>query len=150
MTLCECTIPDGGYCERHAIHKTAHWVELCQTRQAYWQAWEEGWGPTQNIPAVAVPATPASTPPGGPGSELKKILSWFGITDIKGCPCRDHARTMDRWGPDVCEEQMPKILRWLKQESRRRNLPFNAWLADKVVRLAIRRARERRSLLSSE
>lgn len=35
------------YCERHQVRKSAHWVELCQTRDSFWQAWEEGHGPGQ-------------------------------------------------------------------------------------------------------
>jgi hypothetical protein len=87
---------------------------------------------------------------GGPGTELKRILSWFGIRENSKCPCADRAARMDRWGPELCEERMGTILKWLRQESKRRGLPFNAWLAEKVVRLAIRRAVARHNVLSSE
>ena len=37
----------NGYCARHKIHKNTHWVRLCQTKQAYFDAWEAGRGPGQ-------------------------------------------------------------------------------------------------------
>lgn len=45
MTKCQC--PAAGFCERHKVAKTAHWHKLCQTRQNYFQAWEDGHGPGQ-------------------------------------------------------------------------------------------------------
>ena len=47
MNNCECTGP--GWCERHQVNKAEHWVHLCQTRENYFQAWEEGRGPGQII-----------------------------------------------------------------------------------------------------
>ena len=35
----------NGYCARHKIFKHAHYVRLCQTKQAYFDAWEAGRGP---------------------------------------------------------------------------------------------------------
>ena len=49
-TPCECVIPNGGYCPRHAIQKPAHWVHLCQTKPKYYAAWESGHGPGQPQP----------------------------------------------------------------------------------------------------
>ena len=44
---CECDIPDGGYCQRHDVQKTAHWVMLCRTRPEYFRLWEDNQGPGQ-------------------------------------------------------------------------------------------------------
>ena len=42
LTGCEnCT----GYCTRHKMQKHPNWVRLCQTKQAYFDAWEAGRGP---------------------------------------------------------------------------------------------------------
>jgi hypothetical protein len=146
VNSCQCTGP--GWCERHQVNKTAVWVRLCQTNPRYFLAWEEHRGPGQEDKTLS--AKPQPRAPGGPGTELKAILSWWGIREDGKCPCADHARRMDAWGPELCEERMPVILKWLRQESRRRSLPFNRWLAERVVRLAIRRAGARRSLPSSE
>lgn len=42
-----CTCPLAGYCEKHRVNKTEHWHHLCQTRQDYRQAWDDGRGPGQ-------------------------------------------------------------------------------------------------------
>lgn len=44
----DCPIAAGGVCPRHGIKKTAHWVLLCRTRDAYFRAWEERRGPGQH------------------------------------------------------------------------------------------------------
>lgn len=45
MTSCEC--PLAGYCQRHQVKKANGWHKLCQTKQAYFDAWENGTGPGQ-------------------------------------------------------------------------------------------------------
>jgi len=84
---------------------------------------------------------------GGPGTELKKILSLLGIKPEKGCACAKRARYMDRMGCDWCEENMDTIVRWLKEEHERRKLlvPFSDLIARQVVKLAIKRARKANS-----
>jgi hypothetical protein len=47
MNDCWCNIPDGGYCARHDVEKSAHLVKLCQTNERYFLAWEENRGPGQ-------------------------------------------------------------------------------------------------------
>jgi hypothetical protein len=44
-TPCEC--PLAGWCERHKVSKGSNWHKLCQTRDNYRQAWDEGRGPGQ-------------------------------------------------------------------------------------------------------
>jgi ADP-heptose:LPS heptosyltransferase len=45
ITPCECTA--FGDCPRHKLTKHPHWHKLCQTRQDYYDAWEQGRGPGQ-------------------------------------------------------------------------------------------------------
>lgn len=82
---------------------------------------------------------------GGPGTELSTMLSRIGITAKPNCSCKAHAKQMDEWGPDVCEQRMPEILGWLEHQANARKLPFSRFVAEQVVRMAIRRARKSRS-----
>lgn len=79
----------------------------------------------------------------GAGTELKKILGMLGIKPEKGCQCNKRARYMDKMGCDWCEQNLDKIVGWLKEEHERRKmmLPFSAVAARQVVKLAIRRAK---------
>lgn len=79
MTDCQCNIPEGGHCERHDLHKSAHWVMLCQRRGDYWEAWEAGRGPGQVRGK-------------GLGDRVSQALSLIGITEqrvskLLGRPC---------------------------------------------------------------
>jgi hypothetical protein len=86
------------------------------------------------------------TPVGGPGTELKSLIkTWLRIDASPNCSCSAHARQMDEWGPDVCEQRMPEILGWLERQATARKLPFSRFVAEQVVRMAIRRARKGRS-----
>jgi hypothetical protein len=58
-TACECSGP--GFCPRHKVVKSAHWVKLCQTRQNYFNVWEAGRGPGQAVPKNPAPAEPPPT-----------------------------------------------------------------------------------------
>lgn len=78
----------------------------------------------------------------GPGTELKKILDKFLIKEKIGCKCGPHARTMDRWGPEICLERIDIIVGWLQEEAEKRNLPFSRAAAKLLVKLAIKRARK--------
>lgn len=44
-----CVCPLAGYCERHQCKKTSNLHKLCQQHGAYWDAWEEGRGPGQQV-----------------------------------------------------------------------------------------------------
>jgi hypothetical protein len=143
MMRCECTIPEGGFCERHGIYKSPGWVRLCNTRADYRKAWDEGRGPGQ-------PRTTVDQKRGGPGTELKRIIAawqkrfkWFDLSPRKGCQCEAMATWMDRLGPDGCEKNIDKILDKLEEEARKRKLtvPFRRLMAKKMVRRAIRLSR---------
>ena len=79
MNDCECNIPDGGYCERHDVEKSAHMVKLCQTKERYWIAWEENRGPGQRNR-------------NGLGDRVERVLNAVGVTKkrvskLTGRPC---------------------------------------------------------------
>lgn len=50
--MTDCVCPIAGYCERHKVNKSEHWHSLCQTRDKYFAAWEEGRGPGQQLPPI--------------------------------------------------------------------------------------------------
>jgi hypothetical protein len=87
---------------------------------------------------------PQAVPDPGPGTELTKIIAWIGLTPAPGCQCKKRARYMDKMGCDWCEQNMSQIVGWLQEEHTRTKslLPFVSFAAEKLVRLAIRRARQ--------
>ena len=96
-----------------------------------------------NSNAKAAPVR--STTGGGAGTELRKMLGSIGIHPRgEKCKCNEHAREMDRHGPDWCEVNIETILDWLEGEAKSRPLVgflFSRYLARKVVIEAITRAR---------
>jgi len=76
-----CTCTEAGWCERHQCHKTAHWVELCQTHPGYWQLWEEQRGPGQ-IPKAGTVAKQKPDQSAW-GDRLHDWLESYGITEDK-------------------------------------------------------------------
>lgn len=96
-------------------------------------------GPKSPLPRVA------PEPTAGPGTELRKLLHQIGIKPMgPRCKCNEHAREMDRGGPDWCEQNMETILDWLEAEAKTRPLVgrlFSRTAARQIVKLAIRRAR---------
>ena len=75
----------------------------------------------------------------GPGTELKKILSWFAV-DTPTCECLSRARLMNTWGPQGCRDNISTILMWLQEEALNRQIPFVKVVAKQLVLLAISRA----------
>ncbi len=142
MTQCECKQP--GFCERHQVNKTPEWHQLCQTHAGYFALWEEGRGPDQLRQSDGQTRAPAPSK-GGPGTELKKLLSKFRLKP-KGCVCNRHAAEMDRRGPVWCRENIDKIVGWLMAEAKKRKVAL-ANLSRPAIKLLIRwaiRRHERR------
>lgn len=87
-------------------------------------------------------------PPGhGPGTELSKLLKWFGISAKPNCPCKRRANAMDMRGCKWCEENFDTIIKWLEEEANNRKLPFVKRAAEMMVNRAIKRARKTRAKL---
>jgi len=126
MNDCQCTIPDGGFCDRHKLQKSANWVHLCRTNASYWKAWEEGGGPGRNIGDGQSESRPAQ-PAAGPGTELRKIL---------GCCNCSFAARMNEWGPDGCLERIDEIIGWLTESGK-----MSDQAARRMITLAVERAR---------
>ena len=85
---------------------------------------------------------PETKQAGGTGTELTKLLQFFGINAAeKGCKCKSRAAKMDKNGVEWCSNNIEKILDWLQEESQRRKLPFLRTAARVIVLRAIRNAR---------
>ena len=68
---------------------------------------------------------PALLEPGsGPGTTLKRTLSWF-HTSSSSCGCEERAAIMDAWGVQGCEENIKTILYWLRDSAAAQNLPYS-------------------------
>ncbi|MBX7211530.1 MAG: hypothetical protein K1X78_24705 [Verrucomicrobiaceae bacterium] len=119
-------ISDELWRKHHARHAAAHVAKLAG-----------------GVDAQPVPVTHSSI--GGAGTELRKMLGSIGIHPRgEKCKCNEHAREMDRYGPDWCEANIETILDWLEGEAKSRPLVgflFSRYLARKVVIEAIARAR---------
>lgn len=76
---------------------------------------------------------------GGPGTELKNILSAFGIKESGGCGCMTYAAGMNRGGPQWCRDNIDSIAGRMESEARQRGwkLPAMRFGARQLVRLAI-------------
>jgi len=87
----------------------------------------------------------AQSSPGGPGTELSKLLKRFGIEPSPTCGCRRMASAMDAWGPDECEkpERIEEVLAVMREEAAKRGLPFLDAAGRLLVRRAISNARRR-------
>ena len=78
----------------------------------------------------------------GPGTELKKILSKWGIKAKANCACNKNMKIMDESGPDWCDANLETIVDWIEKEAKKRSLPFLRIVGRKLVRMAIKRARK--------
>lgn len=80
---------------------------------------------------------------GGPGTELKALLKSIGITASENCSCNAKAIKMDQWGCDKCEQEIDTIVVWLKEEAKKRRLPFVDLAGKLLIKRAIRNARKK-------
>lgn len=82
---------------------------------------------------------------GGPGTELKKLLSRIGIKAEGGCKCNDRAIKMDemeRLEPGWCERNIDEIVGWLEEEAKKRGLPFIRAVGKMLVKRAIKNSQQ--------
>lgn len=86
--------------------------------------------------------TTLESDPDGPGSILSNMFSYIGIVSSPNCSCKRHAIEMNQRGPDWCEENISTILGWLKEETKKRNLPFVESVAKLIVLRAIKLSRK--------
>lgn len=127
-----CTCPLKGFCSRHRIQKSQREWELCRglgeglvpateaKASKYRKAWDAAVGTTiTKSPAIGGAVHVPIVRPHGerPGTELKKLFSWFGLHGSTTCGCANHAAEMDRKGCDWCEANMATIVGWLRDEA---------------------------------
>ena len=141
---CPCELPASGedtyQCDRLDCQLTPHYCELYQTRDNYRQARDAGtmWGQVNHENGIPTNATQRKQ--SGAGTELTKILRSLGIAKKAGCGCSGVAGKMNQRGPQWCRDNIDDILNHLAAEAQKRKLPFSAWVAKRLVILAIRRA----------
>ena len=116
MTQCEC--PIAGYCKRHGIHKPDGWHRLCQSRDDYRAAWDDGHGPGQRrepqerrekpMPYWArLIASQRIDDDRGVGDTLARLASYVGGEHYKrlmeklgrGCGCGNRQAMLNRRWP---------------------------------------------------
>ena len=77
----------------------------------------------------------------GPGTVLKAMLRRLGFKYEAGCQCADHAKQMNRWGPDGCEKNFDIISGWLAAEAEKRGIPYLTSLGKVLISASIKRSR---------
>lgn len=123
-----CSCPLAGWCERFGIEQQEYAHEVCQGKRgeelgnryrAKWRRQKEGGKtPPRQQPVPQMYGPPRT--PGGPGTELTKLLKELGIR-ADGCGgCHDMAAKMDRWGPDGCREHRAEIVEHLREKAAKR------------------------------
>lgn len=85
--------------------------------------------------------------PNHPGTILSKMIKSVGIGMTDSCSCKRHALEMNDKGNDWCEQNMDTIVGWLREEAKRRNLPFIDAIGKIMVSRAIKKSRK---LLANE
>ncbi len=135
------------------IHCTERWLtHACQSAGIPWEQCRQCIEDERDGKLRVSPAHPhyprnrqvvaAKAVNGGPGTELKKLLKRFGIVARPTCSCNNRAQEMDVYGYDWCEQNIPKIVGWLRDEAAKRKLPFADFVGRTLVKLAIARARK--------
>jgi hypothetical protein len=84
-------------------------------------------------------------PTGGPGTELKKLLSRVGITATPNCKCNarvKHMDAMEAQEPGWCERNIDTVVGYLREAAADRGLPFLDAAGRVLVRRAISNARK--------
>ena len=84
---------------------------------------------------------------GGAGTEMKNLLRRIRITSSPTCSCNARAIEMDSRGIEWCEQNIPTIVAWLREEAGKRGLPFVDLAGTTIVKLAIRRAKKRAAVV---
>ena len=85
--------------------------------------------------------------PNGPGTILSNMIKSVGIVMTAGCSCRRHALEMNEKGNDWCEQNVDLIVSWLRDEAKKRKLPFIDAVGSLIVKRAIKKSRK---LLANE
>lgn len=84
----------------------------------------------------------------GVGTELKGILSSFGIYSKQNCGCENLRVALNAMGPDECERNIDQIANRLVCQAKRRGwlmsgATITKWIARGLVSLAVIKARKK-------
>lgn len=87
----------------------------------------------------------------GPGTELKKLVSWFvWLRDVKDCnTCYDREQQMNQWGPDECRKNITTIVEWLRESAAKHSIPFSETLVKIIINKAIRNSEKHYEMVRS-
>lgn len=85
--------------------------------------------------------------PNHPGTILSKMIKSIGFSMSDSCSCKRHALEMNDKGNDWCAENIDTIVGWLREESKKRGLPFIDAIGKLMVNRAIKKSRK---LLANE
>lgn len=99
--------------------------------------------PKQNKKTKEIKPKPVASEPSEPegvGTELKKILSYINIKATPNCSCNKRAKYMNEKGIEWCKTHKDLICDWLKEEAKKRKLPFVPFAGRKLIDIAIYRA----------
>lgn len=80
--------------------------------------------------------------PNHPGTVLSKMIKSLGIVISDNCQCKKHALEMNEKGNDWCEQNIDIIVGWLRDEAKRRGLPFVDTIGKLMVNRAIKKSRK--------
>jgi len=80
--------------------------------------------------------------PNGPGTVLSTMIKTLGIHMSDSCSCRRHAIAMNEHGNDWCEQNIDTVVGWLREEAKRRGLPFVDMIGKVMVNRAIKKSRK--------
>lgn len=80
--------------------------------------------------------------PNGPGTVLSRMIKSLGIVMTDSCSCRRHAIEMNIKGNDWCEKNIDTVVGWLREEAKRRSLPFVDMIGKVMVNRAIKKSRK--------
>lgn len=72
---------------------------------------------------------------GGPGTELKRLLSYVKLLpeDNGTCDCEWHVSEMDYWGSEECRKRIDEICEWLIDQAKKRGLMWNKLVIDVLI-----------------
>lgn len=80
--------------------------------------------------------------PHGPGTVLASMIKTLGIHMSDSCSCRRHALTMNEKGNEWCSQNVDTIVGWLRDESKRRGLPFVDMIGKVMINRAIKKSKK--------
>jgi len=87
----------------------------------------------------------------GPGTELKKLVSWFvWLRDVADCQsCYNREQQMNQWGPNECRKNITTIVEWLRESAAKHSIPFSETLVKIIINKAIRNSEKHYEVVRS-